>query len=75
MGSEDHVELQFPSRGGERIWARVDDQGRATVRGDPPVVKRGERVIVDGDEHQVVETTIDEAGELRMVLDPPIGSA
>lgn len=70
--SDDHVEIQFPSRGGERIWARVDDEGRATLRGDPPVVKNGERIICDGDEHEVRETTIDEAGEMRLVLDPPI---
>lgn len=70
--SDDHVEIQFPSRGGERIWARIDDRGRATLRGDPPVVKQGERIICDGDEHQVLETTIDGAGEMRLVLDPPI---
>lgn len=70
--SEQHVELQFPSRGGERIWARIDDRGRATVRGEPPVVKRGERVICGNEEHEVVETTIDESGEMRLVLDPPI---
>lgn len=71
---DDHVELQFPSRGGERIWARVEEEGRATVRGDPPVVKEGERVICDGDEHEVLETTIDEAGEMRLVLDPPLAA-
>lgn len=70
--SDEHVELQFPSRGGERIWARIDDEGRATVRGDPPVVKEGERVIYGDQEHEVLETTIDEAGEMRLVLDPPI---
>lgn len=70
--SDDHVEIQFPSRGGERIWARIDDEGRATLRGDPPVVKQGERIICDGDAHEVLETTIDEAGEMRLVLDPPI---
>lgn len=70
--SDDHVEIQFPSRGGERIWARIDDEGRATLRGDPPVVKKGERIIRDGDRHEVLETTIDEAGEMRLVLDPPM---
>lgn len=74
MGEQDdrHVELQFPSRGGERIWARVDEEGRATVRGDPPVVKQGERVICGADEHEVVETTIDQGGEMRLLLDPPL---
>mgnify|MGYP006280973353 CR=1 FL=1 len=71
MGDE-HVELQFPSRGGERIWARIDDRGHATVRGDPPVVKEGERVICGDQSHEVLETTIDESGEMRLTLDPPI---
>lgn len=71
--SDEHVELQFPSRGGERIWARVDGEGRATVRGEPPVVKEGERVIRGDREHVVLDTTIDESGEMRLTLDPPIG--
>ena len=70
--SDDHVALQFPSRGGERIWARIDDGGRATVRGEPPVVKEGERVICGDREHEVLDTTIDESGEMRLTLDPPI---
>lgn len=71
-GSAFYAEIQLPGRGAERVWALVDEEGRAVVQGDPVVLRPGQRLIHEGTEHRVQETTILESGEMRVTTEPPI---
>lgn len=67
-----YVELQIPGRNAQRVWARVDANGRAVIQGRPVVLSRGQRILYEGNEHRVAETTILESGEMRVTTEPPL---